>query len=419
MSSEHGTATEDFIDYLCTTAFLRDFTIRSPDFCKSGGLRKEVADVMLMFDEYLLAFQVKSRKLSSLDFATNPTELARIAAKATDATRQVGTLTRAMRAGRLGHIRNRYGISFRQDPSNWKLVGIAVLALSGTTSAPDRALLPGVPFFAHEPHGSPVHYFMRHEFELVVAELDTLPDLIRYLEFRQFASENGLINPNVREPDLLATFKTRWDLIRRSYDERLGLVVRHGAWRRYVTNQAQAIARRNQDNKISYVIDRWIEWMHSMLGYDAPHIDRTDSDFSQVNGTEGYVETILELARIPRVGRREIGKRVFEKCERAIHRERSYFLHIMRPGHGFLFVSTRMERTQRMKALRAMAMLAYCAQDLRSIFAICTEPADCVEMSLDTVILKGFEPPDKDDLKRQGLELFKPQVWTSVTEYGD
>jgi hypothetical protein len=259
---------------------------------------------------------------------------------------------------------------------------------------------------------------MRHEFEAVVLELDTAPDLLRYLEFRAALFEQHLVSPAARELDLLATFKTRTEQAEAAKAHGHGLVVEASAWERYQRDYSQAIAKRAEENRFSYIVDEWIEWMHTVLGYRAEHADPSSAHFEALNSSNSYFEIISELARLPRLARRVIGKRVYEKSVRAISRPYSYYLQILGPDEGLLFIATSSPRDERLKLLEAMCYLAASAQELDSIIGIASEPADFPDgHSVDALMMRGVDPSLREELKEEGLRFFGPMRDGVVSEY--
>ena len=60
--SEHGKYAEDLVERICKRMFLADFTVRGQAFKKRAGVSKEAADVLVPFEDTLIAFQVKSKR---------------------------------------------------------------------------------------------------------------------------------------------------------------------------------------------------------------------------------------------------------------------------------------------------------------------------------------------------------------------
>lgn len=63
---DHGTIAENIIDNLCQVKFFKDFVAISPKYDKSNG-NKEISDVLVVFNDVILNFQVKS-KLENKNF---------------------------------------------------------------------------------------------------------------------------------------------------------------------------------------------------------------------------------------------------------------------------------------------------------------------------------------------------------------
>jgi len=92
----NGKQVEDLVEVICTKMFFSDFTVRNPKYKKSNKLEKEAADLLVPFGEYLLAFQIKSKKEHKRASVKTDIDFKRIARVAQNAIDQLNTIKRVI-----------------------------------------------------------------------------------------------------------------------------------------------------------------------------------------------------------------------------------------------------------------------------------------------------------------------------------
>ena len=69
---DHGKRAESRVAKLCGDLFLKDFVLEAPKFRTPGGQLREVADALLPHGDVLIAMQVKTRVIPSVDTQNRP-----------------------------------------------------------------------------------------------------------------------------------------------------------------------------------------------------------------------------------------------------------------------------------------------------------------------------------------------------------
>lgn len=221
----NGKEVEDIVEIICTKMFFSDFVVRNPMYKKKNGVKKEAADLLVPFDNYLLAFQVKSK----LEYkkASDKTEIdfVRITRIANDAIEQLKTIKRVVQNNWLKKITTVKGVEILFDSTSYeKIIGIVIIDLIGeeTFSKNERTEFFQSYTFSHD---MPIHVFMRDEFEALSTELDTLSDMIGFLEKRRQVYEKGLLLARVSVLDFLVFYKTNPDEVDRALDNNIHLLI--------------------------------------------------------------------------------------------------------------------------------------------------------------------------------------------------
>lgn len=96
-NTDYGGKTEDLIEYICAKTFLSDFTVRSPKYTKTKGREKEIADILIPFNNTLIAFQVKTKFEAKTIHDRSEVELDRIERKVGETVRQFKAIEEAFR----------------------------------------------------------------------------------------------------------------------------------------------------------------------------------------------------------------------------------------------------------------------------------------------------------------------------------
>ena len=56
-----GKKAEELVSHICSKMFLPDFVVNNPKFKKRNRVENEMADVLVLFQDFLIGFQVKAK----------------------------------------------------------------------------------------------------------------------------------------------------------------------------------------------------------------------------------------------------------------------------------------------------------------------------------------------------------------------
>lgn len=178
------------------------------------------------------------------------------------------------------------------------------------------------PFTAFQPFKSRghVHIFDETTLEIVLRELDTVGDFVRYLDERERVSNvPGMTLRAFGEEDILAIFMTTTrELIHQILPgEGFDLTsIPDGLWKTYVSSPERAL--RAEANRISYKWDELIESFTSHILSDR----RTSPMDIPLPSVANQERGIRQMAAENRIRRRQLGRWIMEGAEIAWNRPR-------------------------------------------------------------------------------------------------
>jgi len=418
LKTDGGKEVEDLVEKICTKMFFSDFTVRSPKFKKENLQEKEAADILIPFDNELIAFQVKTKTELKSASEKNDIDFKRINKIIEKAVDQLKTIKRALAKNRITDLKTAkgYTVPFTCD-SVRKVIGVIIIDLLGEEKFPesDRTFIMNGFVVRND---IPTHIFKREEFEAISSELDTLPDFLEYLSIRELLFSNNLFLLPPLELDLLAFYKVDPDKVIGAIKRQINLIIEEGSWEHYQTQYADDIRKRNRLNEPSYLIDMIIEWLHSSVGFDlnTEVIQRVSR--KQQGTIEGYLAIAVELAKISRIQRRLIGERLFKCLIQADNIGHGHSLIIdTNAKRGILVVCSSGTREQRGKELYNLSAMAYCANDLNKLIGIATEPLSVHLRSYDVFMLNGESFENHEELRELAKKVFGSRHEADFSEY--
>lgn len=389
---------------------------------------REAADLMLPLRDTLIVFQVKSRVLTS-DFDPNQERhAARIARRIDEAIEQIKTIKRAINTQSITRVKNLREVTLPFDCKNpRRIIGIVVIDVvkgANFTDEQEIEIFGGL----DKVHDISVHIFLKENFEVLAGELDTIPDLLRYLDIRETLMRKRILFPLTCELDFLAIFKTRWEVIQDCLEGKTpGILVEPGLWESTKTKHVGKFADREDRKRISRVVDGIIEEVHKCIGYslEQEQADCTahPPELARGPGTvEEYVEIASELSGLARVERMAIGERILEKLRKADTDDKGFSFFLFWPAKErgpIVFMSSREERQARRVRLYTVASAAYVYLGVSRILGIATENFSAPERSFDFALLDGVSFENQQELQDFGEKIFGPKEEERRDEWGN
>lgn len=411
-ANNKGKEVEDLVEKICTKMFFSDFTVRSKKFKNASKQEKEAADILIPFDDVLLAVQVKTRLDQELLSKKSDIELERIDRKIEDAVEQFKTIKRAIANFRFSEVETTRGYKIPFDGTKFKkIIGIVVLDLiSKDVLHPDETTTIINGFEIR--YDMPIHIFKRNEFEIISTEIDTLPDFIQYLETREVLFSKKLFAVPPLELSLLALYKVKPEDVQLAVRENSLVIVDDGYWDWYQKDSKELIEKRNLYNRPSYLIDEVIDWLHSSVGFDPSKygIDLNPFGFfgSESQGTiQGYLAVATELAKTSRLTRRKLGEKYWECVQRASENGLAYSLIIDKENNsGIVILASEKIRTERSKILYSVSVGGYCLHNLTKIVGFATEPLGIDMRSYDVIFLSGVDFENRAEAIENAKKMF-------------
>ncbi len=418
MAKNKGDETEHLISKIAESVVLRDFVVRNPKFRKQNGQEKELTDLLVPFEESVISIQAKSKVINTKKAGTDVIDI-RIQKIIDNAVGQLSNTRKMVDAGKVNHYKNTHNIEVPLDSPNVKnIYGIVLVNIYDQND--DHIRIESS--FTHK-YGMGIHILDVADFYAISSEIDTIPDLIDYLAARGRLFHERKIGVDTNELDLLATYKTKPDVINDILqDEHAHITILPGIWDEYQSGSAEAIKRRNELNRASYLVDMTIEKMSESIGYTPIEKNPVTGEDMTPGDVEGYWAVIVELSKMKRLDRRIFGGKMREKMERANNPKigEGYTVLMTKPDEAILFYSTNIDdRNERISRLAALAGTAYASKDLRQIVAIATEPLSGHGRSFDVIAYKDVVMTNKDELKEQAKRMFGEEKHYEGFEYKD
>lgn len=414
---DKGDETEKLIGNIAENVVLRDFVVRNPKFRKTNGQEKELTDILVPFGESVISIQAKS-KVVNTESATEGVISGRVKKIIDDAVGQLRNTRLLADDDTVYMYKNTHGIEVPYGkPRVEKIHGLVLVNIYDQTNAHLRVESDYV-----RKYDIDIHILDVADFYAVSSEIDTIPDLIDYLDARAtLLKENKMYLSG--ELDFLTVYKTQPDLIKQVLDDESGrLVITPGIWDEYQAESAEAIGRRNEMNRESYLVDMTIADMVKSIDY-TPLVKNPLTGEPMKPGTvEHYWVIISELSKLRRLDRRILGRKMKEKMLQANDSKygQGYSLMFLKKDEGLLFFSTDIvDRQERASRLYKLAAAAYAAKDLRKIIGIATEPMSGYGRSFDVMMLEDVTFSNQDELKKQAKLLFGEGRHYGGYEYSD
>lgn len=351
-SSGH-TPTERYLSHLCDRTFLGPWSYANP--FKADG--KELCDLIAVFENHVfLFFDRESRKF---DRVNADVQLTWERWKKEAITKQIRTAAGAKRylLNNRDQIFLDAGITVRlpiQIPAG-ELHVHKIIVAHGAKEACEQFSADNVygslgisyearlsehshPFIVSLDKSDPVHVLDSHNLDLILGELDTFYDFMRYLNEKERAISRYDCLTYCGEEDLLAHYFVNYDTDSKSYvigtkeEGYNSIMIGEGDWHDFV--KTGPYQRRKTENEISYTWDRLLQKtgrnaLEGTLGGDGGIFHRKSA--------------VYEMAKEPRIARRALSEmmansiRNFPDNAKGIVRNLS-FLPSFFPESGYVFL---------------------------------------------------------------------------------
>lgn len=404
-----GKSAEDLVERICHRAFFRDFVVRDPKYKNPSGKELEAADVLVLFGSEAVTIQVKTRPHARKHSETEEVYHRRLVKRIAAGAKQVPALTRAFRTGGLAEVTTARGLVVPVDPEKIENVrGIVVLDLPaerGLQEDDKTVLYAGV----SESSGVLVHAFLSDEFDAMLEELDTLPDFLSYLAFRERMYGAGKLSVFTGNLDLLAFYKIHHDLRDAADKDDIGAIaIAEGMWEHYLAAYEEPRLRRRELDEPSYVVDAAIEFLNSAFtGHEEEYGGQ-------------WLLMARELASFTRVQRRLIGGKWRAAMERAVEKGSAFTVCRFEEKPGEAFIVYAGPEHDRAHALEALGRLAYAHLSLRRVVAFGAAPMNNERTSMQMALMEDvtFAAEDVAKLREIAGQVFGPQTYEAGYEYG-
>lgn len=401
----YGKEVEDFVEHICCRSFFADFTFRSPEYLKQGRHKREAADVLVVFEDTLLAIQVKSKQVdvSSGDIST--VDMNRIGSKLDESIQQFHALAEALKTPGFTSFKNGRGMRTDFDYKRIKnLVFMVVFApiWKGSTKKPPRLRIIGDSHLKDDL--LPVHLFTVNEFELLLKMLDTLPDFLAYLDARWFLHKERLIPSDSDPADEWAFVTFERDKFFEVFSTRkstdlTGVMNRHD-------ETIKVLERRE---KPSYLIDHLIETLYRTVasGRKIKGMFKAKWHLAPPNSLESLRLLVPHLARLNRHERTMLAEAFLDQIVKCFDNPptHSQAMKFERHDEGFFILASTLKREERCKLAYESSIITGATFGVKRMICL-TGKANGPVVALDEAMLIDLSDLEKEvDFKTVRADL--------------
>jgi hypothetical protein len=361
---EKGESAERLLHDLAIKTFLTDWCYPNPK--RPDG--KELCDLLVVFDEVALIWQVKDLKLDE----QGRYDRAEVAKN----VRQLGGARRALFDLKIPLVLK----SPRRGDELFEASTVKEVHLISVLMGDDPE---GAFPFADAFKGNHVHVFTREFAKIVLAELDTIADFVAYLRAKDTIPSDKMIFVEGDERELLASYIVNGRSL--EWIEKADVVILADMWDEY-DKRVDVRAKREED-EISSAWDKTIEQAHQ--------------------SGQGYERVARELARPNRFQRRVLSQTFVEAMRLAAKTDKDLFRRCMSfegMTYCFLFMDDPEPREKRRAMLKAMMYVGrQLHPDNSKVVGIATEKTLSPYCSFDFGLFVKPEWTEED--KQRALKL--------------
>lgn len=362
-----GKRAEEVVQHLAERTFLTDWCYKNPSLQKG----KELCDLLVIFDDVAIIWQIKDLKLHS-DGKYKKSEVDKNLRQLSGARRGLFELKKPIE---LSNPRR------GKETFNPKVVK-EVFLISALVGKREVYFT-----FVERFKNLTIHVFNREFTQLVLNELDTISDFVHYLRTKE-----ALIKTNKKimliggEEELLAFYLMNGRSFEKFKDATM-ISIEEGCWED-LQSKPEYKAKKNAD-KISYCWDKIISRAHE-------------------SGTKIYEFVARELARLNRFERRYYSKAFLEARIKA-HKDKKDMFRRLSLGRDatycFLFMDDPEPRERRKATLAAMCYIARGKyQNNKKVLGIATEKKIRPMCSYDFCLLEKPNWTKKDQETMEELQ---------------
>lgn len=415
---EVGTAGEQFIEELWKLPFGRDFLFANPKY-KKGQNEREVCDLLLLLDNYVVVVQIKTAEPASKSEWDEQRWADWHNKKIDESLKQLRGGLRAMLDGRVLSVENDRQGRVAIDPNKLThLFGIVIV------DGPTLDHWGAHPVVEVAGRSVPVLLTSHQHMIEFVTELSTPMDLIDYLgAHARFFEHNALLGAS--DLDLLAFYKSDPRKFLAALDEHTTIIVESGLWKTFA--QQDARAKRAELDRPSYILDDMLEYVHQFQFAKLDHMDALNSAAGNPAPTKEQKRMPANaLAKIRRMDRRQIGRMLEQKSALCLQESRSrYFGRFLEDQADtmFVFLVTNDERKIRVEKLTELCQAAILKFGRPRVFGYAREPVEPGRgHSLDAIAIRQHPRSLWEELSEEErehrLRLFPSITSGHETEFG-
>ncbi len=397
METNYGAESERILHELASLHFISDFVFPNPPYFKKRQ-KRELADMLVMVEDTLLVFQVKSHQWKK----DSPHNIGRIQKKLLEAWKQFRVFIEAADSLRNAKLKNQRGVEIDFDISSFKAIFLifVVDVLKPDDVPPIRLRTLGfncleVPVFAAG--------FEAADLQFLLHQCDTVPDFTTYI--------SCLTHLENTVPDSIELSYLEILAFLRLYPEEISALLEKGTKPIHLKKgiDAEYLKRsRAFEMEISYMVDDFIEWLHRSIGTALNLPEGTVKDLVwPENSVQGFWKIANRLANLPRLQRQALARLMYEKRYCAGKWSASWGA-LISSETAILVYATESERPNRIKELGGLCLsLLSQHENFNAVVGLGFPPHGQREGESDAIFIDRDWAPDlssfKSDVDKHGI----------------
>lgn len=301
----HGQHSEWVLHELASHHLIRDFIFPNPFYYK-GNQKRELADMIVVVEDTLLVFQIKSH-ISRPD---SPHNIDRLSRKMAEGFRQFRVLVEATKGLKNATLKNRHGIEvpFSLDFFSSIFLVCVIHVIQDESEKPIHVRTLGensedLPIFTVGLEANDL-FFLVHQ-------CDTVPDFTNYIATMLYLEKQAPVSKSFSYLDLLA-------FIRLYPDELMALIEANIAPKHLNTDSTNELLLRGSEFEFpeSYLVDAIIARIHELVDL-SPELNPPDALPIPISHRESYWIIANKLAVLTRESRQTLASMIIAKRHKA------------------------------------------------------------------------------------------------------
>lgn len=396
-----GQKGEQFVSELCRGALTRDFVFTNVKYWKGKKTRqeKELCDALIWFEDTLIVVQVKTADPAVHGDWTIEEKADWANKKIEEAVDQVRGAISTVLKGMVAELENPWQGRVPFDHrTSVKVYGMVVV------DHPPMTNLGRGPVVDVGGRKCAVLTTSHGELANLFTELSTIGDFIDYLSARESFFETSYL-VGASELDLLAVYKGDPEEFMLLVEKKEQFMILPGSWEALARHPQRWL--RDEADRNSFIVDLILDHMHEGLQAENSHLAALRAEFgTEEDRQASYRGVMIQLARLRRVERRDLGDEIVKKSKLCLEQGRDRWGAVGGADDDavILFLISTLDREQRARFLTALTGGVKLLAKRRVACGFALAPIFAPGFSVDAVLIEGDPREEERAAGPEGID---------------